>query len=61
MSKSTLKEFMPEQVRRSLGTQPTWHANCRLASGGKMEKGVVVGGINRPGKTARDKKGSRSA
>jgi hypothetical protein len=56
MSKSTLKEFMPEQVRRTLGDAPTWHSNCLAATGKKAKDGTVTGGTARPGKTARDKK-----
>jgi hypothetical protein len=50
--KSTLKEFMPAQVRAALGSLPTYHSNCLDASGRDKEG---RGGVARPGKTARDK------
>jgi hypothetical protein len=62
---SKLKEFMPAQVRAALGEKPTWHSNCIAATSRKKtredDETVSVGGIARPGKTARDRarRGSR--
>lgn len=52
----TLKDYMRPNVRQSLGSLPTYHSNCIAAtqvrsSGGK----IIVEGIARPGKTARDR------
>ena len=42
---SELKKFMPKQVRDALGKAPTWHSNLR----------EITNGINRPGKTAKER------
>ena len=40
----TLKNFMSEKDRKSLGNRPTWHSHCMKKTG-----------VARPGKTARDR------
>lgn len=57
MTTSTLKQFMSEATRNALGTKPTWHYNCILATAKIDKNGQVVRGtgVARPGKTARDK------
>lgn len=47
-NKNSLKNFMSEAHRQALGNLPTTHQNC-------LEKC----GVARPGKTARDRKGSK--
>lgn len=51
MARKTLKDFMPADVRKSLGDLPTTHANCMEAS----KSLGTPGGVARPGKTARDR------
>lgn len=42
---SELKRYMPKQVRDALGDLPTWHSNLR----------EITNGVNRPGKTAKER------
>lgn len=52
----TLKHYMPSNVREILGSKPTYHANCMIASRKLDNKGkIVIEGVARPGKTARDR------
>ena len=54
--KSALKEYMKPSTRQALGNLPTTHQNCIAATEVRNEKGkIIVPGIARPGKTARDR------